>query len=73
MTVVEVAAAITRGEGAGGNREVPSLRLPAGTPGVLRGRRGSTGETWFPLWEGADDRMSPATDRVLAGASRRAA
>ena len=73
MSGVSVAPSITRGEGAGGNREVPAVWFPAGMPGVLRGRRGRTGETRFPLWEGANDRMSPVTDRVLVGASRRAA
>ena len=63
----------TRGEGAGGNREVPAAWLPARMPGGQQGRRGLTGETWFHPWEGADDRMSPVTDRVMIGAARSAA
>jgi hypothetical protein len=73
MTSCFDAPASTCGEGAGGNREVPALCLPAGMPGGLQGRRGGTGETWFPLWEAVDGRMPPAADGVLVGASRRAA
>ncbi len=73
MTSCDAAPAVTRGEGTGGNREVPALCLPARMPGGLAGRRGGTGETWFPLWEAADGRMPPAADRVMVGASRRAA
>ena len=73
MTSCRDAPAITCGEGAGGNREVPALCLPAGMPGGLRERRGGTGETWFPLWEAEDGRMPPTADRVMVGASRRAA
>ena len=73
MTRRDGAPTVTRGEGEGGNREVPALCLPAGMPGGLSGRRGGTGETWFPLWEAADGRMPPAADRVMVGASRRAA
>ena len=73
MTGCFTAHAVTRGEGAGGNREVPARCLPAGMPGGLQGRRGGTGETWFPLWEAEDGTMPPAADRVLVGASRRVA
>lgn len=73
MTNCVSAPAVTRGEGAGGNREVPALCLPAGKPGGPQGRRGGTGETWFPLWEAEGGRMPPAADRVMVGASRRAA
>ena len=62
MTRRDDAPTVTRGEGAGGNREVPARCLPAGL-----------GETWFPLWEAVDGRTPPAADRVLVGASRRAA
>ena len=73
MTSCDAAPAVTRGEGTGGNREVPALCLPAGMPGGLRERRGSAGETWFPLREAEDGRMPPTADRVMVGASRRAA
>ena len=73
MTNCDTAPASTCGEGAGGNREVPARCLPAGMPGGLQGRRGGTGETWFPLWEAEGCRMPSVADRVMVGASRRAA